>query len=92
MIRSAKLRQFKISLNKNSHLKTVSDLKILEKGIIRGFTDHLLSVKLMEMGCLPGTEVLMELVAPLGDPLAIRVSGYYLSLRKDEAASIILED
>ena len=72
-------------------MKTVSDLKIQEKGSITGFTDDVLSLKLMEMGCLPGTEVTMELIAPLGDPLAIRVSGYQLSLRKEEAASIIIE-
>ena len=72
-------------------MRTVSDLKITEKGTIKGFTDDVLSLKLMEMGCLPGTEVVVELVAPLGDPLAIRVSGYHLSLRKDEAASIIIE-
>lgn len=72
-------------------MRTVSDLKILESGTIKGFTDHQLSLKLMEMGCIPGTEVVLELVAPLGDPLAIRVAGYHLSLRKEEAASIIIE-
>ena len=72
-------------------MRTVSDLKILERGTIKGFTDHQLSLKLMEMGCIPGAEVILELVAPLGDPLAIRVAGYHLSLRKDEAASIIIE-
>lgn len=72
-------------------MKTVSDLKVLEKGVISGFTDQVLSLKLMEMGCLPGTEVVVELVAPLGDPLALKVSGYHLSLRKEEAASITLE-
>lgn len=66
-------------------------MKIREKGIVRGFTDSTLAVKLMEMGCLPGTEVLVELIAPLGDPLAIRVLGYHLSLRKEEALSITIE-
>ena len=72
-------------------MRTVSDLKIRETGIIKGFTDDTLSVKLMEMGCLPGTTVTVELVAPLGDPVAIRVSGYHLSLRRSEAASITIE-
>ena len=72
-------------------MRTLSDLKISEKGIVRGFTDSTLAVKLMEMGCLPGTEVLVELIAPLGDPLAIRVAGYHLSLRKEEALSITIE-
>jgi ferrous iron transport protein A len=44
----------------------------------------------MEMGCLPGEEVRVDRIAPLGDPIAIRVSGYQLSLRKREASTIIL--
>ncbi len=72
-------------------MKTLSELKINQKGIISGFTDDTLAVKLMEMGCLPGTEVSVELIAPLGDPIAISVAGYQLSLRKEEALSIKIE-
>jgi ferrous iron transport protein A len=68
----------------------LSDLKPGETGIIKEFTDLTLSVKLMEMGCLPGETIRLERVAPLGDPIAIKVSGYQLSLRKDEASHIIL--
>lgn len=46
----------------------------------------------MEMGCLPGAEISLELIAPLGDPIAIEVAGYQLSLRKIEASSILLEE
>lgn len=60
--------------------------------MIKGFTDDELSVKLMEMGCLPGVEVSLQLIAPLGDPIAIEVAGYQLSLRKEEASKILLED
>jgi len=70
----------------------VSQLKLKEKAIIKGFTDEVLSVKLMEMGCLPGTQVSMQLIAPFGDPIAIEVAGYQLSLRKQEASSILIED
>jgi ferrous iron transport protein A len=42
----------------------------------------------MEMGCLPGEKVRLERVAPLGDPIAISVAGYMLSMRKDEAATV----
>jgi len=68
----------------------LSDLKPGETGIIKEFTDLALSVKLMEMGCLPGELVRLERIAPLGDPIAIKVSGYQLSLRKEEASNIIL--
>lgn len=59
-----------------------------EKAIIDSFTDPELSVKLLEMGCTPGEEVELEKVAPLGDPIAVRVAGYLLSLRLAEAATV----
>lgn len=68
----------------------LSQLKVGGKGIVKEFTDLEMSIKLMEMGCLPGEEVSVERVAPLGDPIAINVSGYQLSLRKREASTIIL--
>lgn len=59
-----------------------------DTGVISGFTDDHLSVKLMEMGCLPGVSVRLNFTAPFGDPVCISVSGYELSLRIEEAASI----
>jgi ferrous iron transport protein A len=38
------------------------------------------------MGCIPGEEIEVVRIAPLGDPMAIMVAGYQLSLRKEEAA------
>ena len=72
-------------------MKNAADLKPGEKGTIVGFTDEIMSLKLLEMGCLPGTEITLNYVAPLGDPISIFVSGYNLSLRLNEAASIIIE-
>jgi ferrous iron transport protein A len=69
----------------------LSDLAPGVIGIVKGFTDLEMSVKLMEMGCLPGEEVVVSRIAPLGDPIAINVSGYQLSLRKFEASTIILQ-
>jgi ferrous iron transport protein A len=71
--------------------RTVADLKIGESGIVRSFKDHRISLKLLEMGCLPGSEVKLDFIAPLGCPYGIMVSGYHLSLRKSEAAQIELE-
>lgn len=68
----------------------LSQLEIGEKGIIKEFTDLEMSVKLMEMGCLPGEVVKVDRVAPLGDPIAVSVSGYQLSLRRKEASTIEL--
>lgn len=68
--------------------KNVSEMKPGDVGIISGFTDDYLSVKLMEMGCLPGIPVRFNFRAPFGDPVCISVSGYELSLRLEEAATI----
>lgn len=71
--------------------KTVADLKVGESGIIRGFQNSSLTLKLLEMGFLPGSMVKLNFKAPLGDPISIRVSGYNVSLRLDEADMILLQ-
>ncbi|REA61586.1 ferrous iron transport protein A [Dyadobacter luteus] len=72
--------------------RTVSHLKKGEKGIIKSFSDKVMSLKLLEMGCLPGSEVRLDFIAPFGDPICINVGGNYsLSLRLNEASVIILE-
>jgi len=43
------------------------------------------------MGLVAGTEVEVERVAPLGDPIEVKVKGYHLTLRKEEAANIQVE-
>jgi ferrous iron transport protein A len=73
-------------------MANLADLKIGEKGEIVGFTHELLSLKLLEMGCLPGTEVILTHLAPFGDPIAIRVSGSYtLSMRREEAETMLIK-
>ncbi len=71
---------------------TLADLKLGEKAVIDSFTDKELAVKLLEMGCLPGEIVELKHIAPLGDPIAVFISGYLLGLRKSEAASIIVRE
>lgn len=71
--------------------RKLSELKAGQRGIIRSFTNNDLFLKLMEMGCLPGEEITLEQVAPLGDPISISVSGYSLSLRLNEAEHIEVE-
>jgi len=65
-------------------------MKIGQKGLIDSFTDENISLKLMEMGCTPGEEVTLDKIAPMGDPIAIKVSGYTLSLRKAEASTVLV--
>jgi Fe2+ transport system protein FeoA len=47
--------------------------------------------RLMEMGLLPGTPIEVVRVAPLGDPIEVRLRGYSLSLRRDDARAIDVE-
>ncbi len=68
--------------------ETLASLAPGEKAIIVSFSDAELSLKLLEMGCTPGEEVELEKVAPFGDPIAINISGYVLSLRRAEAATV----
>lgn len=48
--------------------------------------------RIMDMGLTKGTQVTVRKVAPLGDPIELTVRGYELSIRKDEAALIDVED
>ena len=69
-------------------VRTVADMISGETAVISGFTDDEISVKLLEMGFLPGTAVRFNFTAPFGDPVCVSVSGYDLSLRLDEASTI----
>lgn len=69
----------------------LSELKPGQEGIIKEFNSDEISLKLMEMGCVPGERILLEQIAPLGDPISVNVAGYHLSLRLNEAEHILVE-
>ena len=69
----------------------LSDLRSGERATITSFESSDLELKLMEMGCIPGEELVVEQIAPLGDPISIRIAGYSLSLMKNEANQIIVD-
>ena len=50
-----------------------------------------LRCRLLDMGLIPKTRVRVEKIAPLGDPMELRVRGYALSLRKEDAREIQVE-
>ncbi len=68
---------------------TLADLQPGEKARITGLKAA--NRRVAEMGLLPGTIITMERIAPLGDPCEIRLKGFNLSLRKQEAAAIEVE-
>ncbi|NOR69938.1 MAG: ferrous iron transport protein A [Methylomarinum sp.] len=47
--------------------------------------------RLLAMGLTPGTQFLVTRFAPLGDPIEIRIRGFSLSLRKNEASVLLIE-
>ena len=67
---------------------TIGSLKIGEVGIIEDFSLDIIPLCLLEMGCLPGKEVRLLQVAPLKDPLYIKVNGSHLAIRKEMASQI----
>lgn len=71
--------------------KKLSELVIGDKATILSLEDEELILKLMEMGFLPGEQVVVEEIAPLGDPISVMVAGYQVALRISEAESIIVE-
>lgn len=71
-------------------MKKLSELKVGEKGIIESFSSNDIFLKLMEMGCVPGERISVDLIAPLGDPMSVYVAGYSLSLRLNEAEHIFI--
>lgn len=66
----------------------LSDLKAGETAIISKISDNSLSLKLMEMGCIPGEKVKVNTIFPFNGPISISVLGYALALRRNEAACI----
>ena len=53
--------------------------------------EGVLRCRLLDMGLTPKTVVQVEKIAPLGDPIELRVRGYSLSLRKEDARNIQVE-
>jgi len=72
--------------------KLLSDCKPGESGKIRSMEmDTASRQRLLEMGLLVGSRIDVIRLAPLGDPMEIKVRGYLLSLRKSEAGMIHIE-
>jgi ferrous iron transport protein A len=66
----------------------LSELPAGRKAVIKYHDESDFQLTLMEMGCIPGEPVWVEMIAPMGDPMAINIAGYYLSIRKKEADKI----
>ena len=70
-----------------AELKTGHSAKILKVGGEGALRQHFL-----DMGVIPGAELKLEKLAPLGDPMELRIHGYELTLRLDDAKLIDIEE
>lgn len=72
---------------------TLNELKTGSSGIITAVGgDGPLRCRLLDMGLIPHTRVTLQKVAPMGDPIEIRVCGYELTLRVEEAQKIEVKE
>jgi ferrous iron transport protein A len=82
-------------LNSDSQPMTVSlkNLAVGDMGRIVGFdqSGKAYRKRLLAMGLTPGTEFSVTRFAPMGDPVEIKLRGFSLTLRKDEAAVLLIE-
>lgn len=66
----------------------LSDLPLGSRALIAEHEESGFRLTLMEMGCIPGEPVWVEMIAPMGDPIALKIAGYHLSIRKEDAEKI----
>lgn len=72
---------------------TLKDMAVGETGKVSGYVKGASAYreKLLSMGLTNGTIITVERIAPMGDPVEIKVRGFALSLRKDEASALLVE-
>jgi len=72
-------------------MASIASLEIGQRAIIKDFPIDFVPLKLLEMGCLPGNEVVLIQAAPFRDPLYLTINGSHLAIRKDMASQIEIE-
>jgi len=73
-------------------VKALNEMKTGEQGKIKkvGGSGQV-HRRILDMGVIPPAEIKVERIAPMGDPIWIRIRGYQLSLRREEAVNIMVE-
>ena len=51
-----------------------------------------LRLRLLDMGLIPGTRICLQKVAPMGDPIQIQLRGYELTIRREDAGMIGIQE
>ena len=72
--------------------KLLSDLELKSKGkVVKVNAEGKNKRRLFDMGVTPGANITLKKVAPLGDPIQVLIRGYDLTLRRDEAKTVLME-
>ncbi len=72
--------------------RTLDTLEVGRRATVRAIRGRgRMTVRLLEMGFVPGVEVALVKRAPLGDPLELRLRGFHVSLRRAEARAVEIE-
>lgn len=72
---------------------TINDLKIGQSGVIATVGgEGPLRLRFLDMGLIPGTSVTLQKIAPMGDPIQIHLRGYELTIRREDAGQISLQE
>ena len=72
---------------------TIDDLKIGQSGTIKEVGgEGPLRLRFLDMGLIPGTKVTLQKIAPMGDPIQIRIRGYELTIRREDAQKLALKE
>ena len=72
--------------------KLLSEFSVGERGSVKAVSgEGKMKRRLFDMGVTPGAEIFLRKKAPLGDPLEVTIRGYELTLRKTEAACVVME-
>ena len=72
---------------------TLNDLKVGQSGVITAVGgEGALRLRLLDMGLIPKTRVRVQKVAPMGDPIQIQIRGHELTIRREDAQRIELQE
>ena len=69
----------------------LSTLKRGDQGILKSFTSDDIQLRMLDMGCLPESTFTLEHIAPLGDPISLRLTHTSVSVRRSDADYIWVE-
>ena len=72
---------------------TLNQLKVGNSAVITTVGgDGALRCRLLDMGLIPHTKIRVNKIAPMGDPMELRIHGYELTLRVEEAQKIEVKE